>query len=92
MVTLNDSSPVTRLDLLTYLDQRKIGTRLLFAGNLVSQPYMQGVNFRVSADLNNTEKVMNHSFWIGLHPSLTPTMLDHTIASIENYLGLGFKD
>ena len=92
MVTLNDSSPVTRLDLLTYLDQRKIGTRLLFAGNLVSQPYMQGVNFRVSADLNNTEKVMNHSFWIGLHPALTPDMLDYTIASIENYMGLGFKD
>ena len=90
MVTLKDSSPVTRLDLLTYLDQRKIGTRLLFAGNLTSQPYMQGLDFKISGELKNTNKVMENSFWIGLHPSLNLNMLDYTISSIENFMGIGF--
>ena len=90
MVTLKDSSPVTRLDLLTYLDQRKIGTRLLFAGNLTSQPYMQGLDFKISGELKNTNKVMENSFWIGLHPSLNLNMLDYTISSIEKFMGIGF--
>ena len=90
MVTLNDSSPVTRLDLLTYLDQRKIGTRLLFAGNLTSQPYMQGLEFKISGELKNTNNVMENSFWIGLHPSLEYSMLDYTVESIESFLGVRF--
>ena len=90
MVTLTDSSPVTRLDLLTYLDQRKIGTRLLFAGNLTSQPYMQGLGFRISGELENTNKVMENSFWIGLHPSLDLNMLDYIVNNIENFMGIRF--
>jgi CDP-6-deoxy-D-xylo-4-hexulose-3-dehydrase len=90
MVTLKDSSPVTRLDLLTYLDQNKIGTRLLFAGNLTSQPYMQGLEFKISGELKNTNKVMENSFWIGLHPSLETSMLDYTSEKIENFLGIRF--
>jgi len=90
MVTLKDSAPTTRLDLLTYLDQKKIGTRLLFAGNLTYQPYMQGLNFKVSSELINTNNIMEKSFWIGLHPSLTDQMLDYIVDNIESYLGIKF--
>ena len=89
-ITLKDNCPVTRLDLLTYLDQNKIGTRLLFAGNLTCQPYMAGANYRVSGDLTNTDIVMNNTFWIGVQPALTRDMLEFAAARIESYLGVNF--
>jgi CDP-6-deoxy-D-xylo-4-hexulose-3-dehydrase len=89
-ITLKENSPVTRLDLLTYLDQNKVGTRLLFAGNLISQPYMQGVQYRVSGDLTNTDNVMNNTFWIGVQPALTKEMLEFAAQKIESYLGVNF--
>jgi CDP-6-deoxy-D-xylo-4-hexulose-3-dehydrase len=89
-ITLKENSPVTRLDLLTYLDQNKVGTRLLFAGNLTSQPYMQGAHYRVSGDLSNTDNVMNNTFWIGVQPALTHEMLEFAAQKIESYLGVNF--
>jgi CDP-6-deoxy-D-xylo-4-hexulose-3-dehydrase len=89
-ITLKDSSPVSRLDLTTYLDQRKIGTRLLFAGNLTRQPYMEGVKYRISGDLRNTDIVMKNTFWIGVQPALNTEMLEYVADSIETYLGLNF--
>ena len=89
-ITLKENCPVSRLDLLTYLDQNKVGTRLLFAGNLVRQPYMQGAHYRVSGDLTNTDNVMNNTFWIGVQPSLTPEMLEYAARKIETYLGVNF--
>jgi CDP-6-deoxy-D-xylo-4-hexulose-3-dehydrase len=67
-----------------------VGTRLLFAGNLVRQPYMQGAHYRVSGDLTNTDNVMNNTFWIGVQPSLTPEMLEYAARKIESYLGVNF--
>jgi len=89
-ITLKDNCPVTRLDLLTYLDQNKVGTRLLFAGNLTCQPYMVGANYRVSGDLTNTDTVMNNTFWIGVQPALTREMLEFAAQKIETYLGVNF--
>jgi CDP-6-deoxy-D-xylo-4-hexulose-3-dehydrase len=89
-ITLKDNCPVTRLDLLTYLDQNKIGTRLLFAGNLTCQPYMLGANYRISGDLTNTDNVMNNTFWIGVQPALSRKMLEFAATKIENYLGVSF--
>jgi CDP-6-deoxy-D-xylo-4-hexulose-3-dehydrase len=89
-ITLKDNAPVSRLDLLTYLDQNKVGTRLLFAGNLTRQPYMLGANYRISGDLKNTDRVMNQTFWIGVQPSLTEEMLEFAAAKIESYLGVNF--
>jgi len=91
-ITLKDNSPVTRLDLITYLDQKKIGTRLVFAGNLTKQPYMQGADFRISGDLLNTDNVMNNTFWIGVQPALNAQMLDFAASKIKAYLGLDFAD
>ena len=89
-ITLKESAPVTRLDLLTYLDQSKVGTRLLFAGNLTCQPSMADAQYRVSGDLHNTDVVMNQTFWIGVQPALTVEMLGFAARKIEEYLGIGF--
>lgn len=89
-ITLKDNCPVSRLDLLTYLDQNKVGTRLLFAGNLTRQPFMAGANYRISGDLTHTDNVMNNTFWIGVQPALSPDMLEFTANKIESYLGVVF--
>ena len=89
-VVLKESSGVKRVDLLNYLDQNKIGTRLLFAGNLTKQPYMAGRNYRVSGELKNTDIVMNQTFWLGTFPGLKNEHLDYIAQKIEEFFGLGF--
>lgn len=89
-ITLRENAPVSRIELLQYLDENKVGTRLLFAGNLTRQPYMIGRNYRVSGELKNTDVVMNNTFWIGVQPALTEDMLDYTVSKIEAYLGVNF--
>jgi CDP-4-dehydro-6-deoxyglucose reductase, E1 len=89
-ITLKTDCPVSRVDLTTFLDQQKIGTRLLFAGNLTRQPYMVNANYRISGDLINTDIVMNNTFWIGVQPALTIEMLDYVVTQIEIYLGVNF--
>jgi CDP-6-deoxy-D-xylo-4-hexulose-3-dehydrase len=91
-ITVKANSPVSRLDLTTYLDQHKIGTRLLFAGNLVRQPYMSNAQYRVSGELNNTDNVMKNTFWIGVQPALTKEMLEYVVNKIETFLGVNFSD
>ena len=87
---LKESSSVRRVDLLRFLDDAKIGTRLLFAGNLVRQPYMIDQSFRISGELKNTDIVMQNTFWIGLFPGLTTEMLDYVCTQIETFFGLNF--
>ena len=89
-ITLKESCPVSRLDLLTYLDQHKIGTRLLFAGNLTRQPYMIGAKYRISGELINTDIVMNNTFWIGVQPALNREELQFVVDKIESFLGVKF--
>ncbi len=89
-ITLRDDAPVSRLQLLTYLDERKIGSRLLFAGNLARQPYMTGRQFRVSGELTSTDIVMNNTFWIGIYPGLGEAQLDYVANQIEIFLGVNF--
>jgi CDP-4-dehydro-6-deoxyglucose reductase, E1 len=89
-LVLKESSGVKRVDLLNYLDQNKIGTRLLFAGNLIRQPYMLGRNYRVSGELTNTDIVMNQTFWLGVYPGLTNEHLDYVVSKLEEFFGLNF--
>ena len=89
-ITMKPEAPVSRLDLLNYLDQKKIGSRLLFAGNLTRQPSMMGAHYRVSGTLENTDNVMNNTFWIGVQPALTDEMLEFTVTQIELFLGINF--
>ena len=85
-ITLDPSHPVNREELLRFLDSRKIGTRLLFAGNILKQPAYKNVDFRVVGDLTNTDIAMKRSFWVGVYPGLTKPMLDYVIESISDFM------
>jgi CDP-6-deoxy-D-xylo-4-hexulose-3-dehydrase len=89
-ITLKENCPVNRTDLLTYLDQQKIGSRMLFAGNLTCQPCMVDKVFRVSGELINTNIIMNNTFWLGVYPGITEEMLEFVAAKIESFLGINF--
>lgn len=89
-ITLREAAGVDRVELLKYLDQCKIGTRLLFAGNLTRQPYFEGRNYRISGELTNTDIIMNNTLWIGVYPGLTEEMLSFVVKKIETFLGVGF--
>jgi CDP-6-deoxy-D-xylo-4-hexulose-3-dehydrase len=90
LMTLRDGSGTRRVELLEYLDQYKIGTRLVFAGNLTRQPSMANRHYRVSGDLANTDRIMRDTFWIGVHPGLSMEMLDFVATRIEAYFGVNF--
>ena len=89
-ITLRPEKNINRVELLQYLDQHRIGTRLLFAGNLTKQPYMAGRNYRVSGALTNTDIVMNQTFWLGVFPGLETVQLDFIIQKIEEFFGISF--
>jgi len=88
-ITLRDGCGINRVELVRYLDEQGVGTRLLFAGNLTRQPYMQGLNYRVSGELPITDKIMNDTFWIGLWPGLSDAHLEHAASHIEAWLNRG---
>lgn len=85
-ITLDPDHPVNREALLRFLDERKIATRLMFAGNILKQPAYRDVDFRVVGDLKNTDIVMNRTFWVGVFPGLTTNMLDFVIESINEFV------
>ena len=85
-ITLDPDHPVDREDLLRFLDSRRIGTRLMFAGNITKQPAYKDVDFRVVGKLENTNIIMMRSFWIGVYPGLTKPMLDFIIESISDFM------
>jgi CDP-6-deoxy-D-xylo-4-hexulose-3-dehydrase len=78
-ILLRSEAPFGRKDLINYLDDRKIGTRLLFGGNLTRQPAYKDVRYRKVGTLENSDLVMNQLFWIGVFPGLTRPMLDYMI-------------
>ena len=85
-LTLRDGCGIDRTELLQHLDERRVGTRLLFAGNLTRQPYMQGQTYRVAGELKVTDKIMNDTFWIGLWPGLSEAQLEFSASTIEGFL------
>ena len=86
-MTVKDESPITRNQIVEALNERKIGTRLLFGGNLLRQPAFLGTPRRTVSDLKNTDIIMNKTFWIGVWPGLTTPMLDYMIESIHQLMG-----
>ena len=87
-VTLKEGTGVNRVDLLKFLDQNKIGTRLLFAGNLTRQPYFQDIEYRVVGELANTDRVMNQTFWLGIYPGLGQEHFNYVIEKIQKFFDL----
>ncbi len=88
LLTIKNTAKFKRNDLLKFLNDRKIGTRLLFAGNITRQPYFKNykIDYRVSGELKNTDEIMNNTFWLGVYPCLNKRMLDYVIKSFEEFL------
>ena len=82
-LAIRPDAPFSRDDLLRYLEERKIATRLLFGGNLLRQPAYQGVRHRKVGDLANSDFVLNHALWLGVWPGLTETMLSYVIDTVQ---------
>jgi len=89
-ITLKESAGVSRVDLTKYLDQNKIGTRLLFAGNLTRQPYFEDIEYRISGELTNTDITMNQTLWLGVYPGLNTEHLDFIAEKLEEFFGVNF--
>jgi CDP-6-deoxy-D-xylo-4-hexulose-3-dehydrase len=86
-LTVKPNSPKTRNQVVQELNEKKIGTRLLFGGNLLRQPAFIGTPRRVIGDLVNTDRIMNDTFWIGVWPGLTNSMLDYMVENLKKILG-----
>ena len=86
-IGIKEGAPFTRDQLTGALEANKIGTRLLFAGNLLRQPAYEGLEYRVVGDMTNTDYVMNNVFWIGVFPGLTREMLDFIAQTASQFVG-----
>ena len=89
-ITLKESSGVKRVDLTKYLEQFKIGSRLLFAGNLINQPYFKDIEYRVSGELVNTDRTMRQTLWLGVQPTLDTEHYNFIAEKLEEFFGLNF--
>ena len=85
-MTVKENSPISRNALVEKLNDKKIGTRLLFGGNLLRQPAFQGTPRRVVGELKNTDLIMNNTFWVGVWPGLNNKMLDYIIENLTEIL------
>ena len=89
-ITLHDDCGVSRVDVTKFLDSKRIGTRLLFAGNLTRQPYFDGKNYRIASSLENTDRTMKQTFWVGVQPALRVEQLNYIVDQLEEFFGLNF--
>jgi CDP-4-dehydro-6-deoxyglucose reductase, E1 len=87
-ITVREDAPVSRNALVQHLEKHKIGTRLLFGGNLLRQPAYKDVVHRAVGDSTETDRVMNQTFWIGVYPGLTREMLDFIVSTMKSGLGI----
>jgi CDP-6-deoxy-D-xylo-4-hexulose-3-dehydrase len=85
-ITVRDEAPFTRDALIRHLEAHKIATRLIFAGNLIRQPYMKHQNFRVHGDLQTSDTVMTSSFWVGVFPGLQRDHLDYMVETLRRFM------
>ena len=83
-ITLKEN--IDRVTFTKYLDEHKIGTRLLFAGNLTKQPYFQDIEYRIVSDLVNTDIIMNKTLWLGIYPGLGKDQLNFVAEKMVNFL------
>ncbi|MDQ0585631.1 lipopolysaccharide biosynthesis protein RfbH [Streptomyces rishiriensis] len=87
VITVDPEAPFKRAELVDFLENRKIGTRRLFAGNLTRHPAYVDREFRVSGELSNSDIVTEHTFWVGVYPGLTEEMIDYVTASVTEFVG-----
>lgn len=87
VLTVDPEAPFHRSELVAFLEDRKIGTRRMFAGNLTRHPAYIDQPHRVVGDLTNSDTVTEHTFWVGVYPGLTDEMLDYIISSVKEFVG-----
>ena len=86
VITVRENSPFTAQEVIRELNQAKIATRTLFAGNITQQPAYQGVKHRTIGELPNTNVIMNRTFWIGVYPGLTEPMMGHVAETLQRFV------
>ncbi|WP_225843836.1 lipopolysaccharide biosynthesis protein RfbH [Streptomyces albus] len=87
VITLTEDAPFSRAELVDFLTARRIGTRLLFAGNLLRHPAYRDVTHRVSGGLANSDIIMERTFWVGVYPGITAEMADYMVSSVREFVG-----
>ncbi|MBI2758415.1 MAG: lipopolysaccharide biosynthesis protein RfbH [Chloroflexi bacterium] len=85
-IAMRQTAPFTRNQVIKFLEDRKIATRLLFGGNLIRQPAYRGKNYRIAGSLDNADFVMNNVFWIGVYPGLTGPMINYVIETFHEFV------
>jgi CDP-4-dehydro-6-deoxyglucose reductase, E1 len=85
-ITVKESAPFSKNDLVNFLASKLIDTRPLFAGNIVKQPYFENISYRVVDSLQNTDLIMTNTFWIGVFPGLTQEMLQYVVKEFKNFI------
>jgi len=85
-LTVRTGAPFTRRQLVQYLEDRRIRTRLLFAGNIIKQPAFQGVRYRVAGELENTDLIMERTFWIGVYPGLGQKEINYVLNVFNRFM------
>jgi CDP-6-deoxy-D-xylo-4-hexulose-3-dehydrase len=86
-LTINDKAPFKRLDIVNFLENNNIQTRMIFAGNIIRQPCMEKANYKVVGDLKNTDKIMNDTFWLGVYPGINDEMIEYIRKKVEEFIG-----
>lgn len=87
MIVVRENAPFTKLELVKYLEEYKIATRSLFAGNLLKHPaYLNRKDIRIVGKLTNSDKVMNDGFWIGVYPGITKEMIAYVASVFDSFL------
>ena len=86
IVTLKDSTPFKRDELTAHFNAKLIETRNLFAGNMTKQPGFLGKNWRIADHLNNTDYIMNNTFFLGTYPGLTEAMFNYVESVLDSFL------
>jgi CDP-6-deoxy-D-xylo-4-hexulose-3-dehydrase len=85
LMTVRDGASFTKSDIVSFLEGKKIATRMLFAGNITKQPYFEGRHYHVAGNLMNTDFVMTNTFWIGVYPGLTKEMLGYMADTFDEF-------
>jgi CDP-6-deoxy-D-xylo-4-hexulose-3-dehydrase len=86
LITVKDNAGFTKREFEDYLTNKKVLTRALFCGNITKQPFFEKEDYRVVGNLENADYVMNNTFWIGVHPNITPEKREYMVRTIENFI------
>ena len=86
LLTVREDAGFTKDDIVKYLEDNKIATRMLFAGNITKHPCFEGVDYRIHGNLENTDRIMNDAFWIGVYPGLTDEMIAYIVETFDNLI------